>query len=556
MIVHWSSLRRLAHILRVALVHGVEHGLCLLLARRRPGLLTLLRVRRLDGPDRLRVMIEDIGGTFIKFGQMLALQPDILSIRYCNALFDLLDRVEPFDYAQVERTFLEELGRRPTEIFDSFERAPLATASIGQVHVASIGGRKVAVKVQRPKVEVEFNGDVRLMTAAILVIKRLRLKFFYWLVEPMREFIEWTREELDYRFEGRYMEQLRRNARNNPCERIPEILWDYTTRRTLVLEFLEGVTVLEFLRAKERGDELLPRRLRALGFEPDLFAGNIIGNFVSDAFTHGMFHADLHPANLMILPNNVVGYIDFGITAILSGYSRRNLIALTHALSRADLKGMCAPFFNVSVMDEDSDPEAFRAGLERLGGGWYEMRGRKRELRVNVTMVMLDMIRLSRQTGIWPERDVVKYIRSAVAADGLITRLSPGFDLGRRLEVVCREQLTRQARSSLFTYNSFLNWATSNAHLMEDGVFRFSGLLNRMAAGELNSEASDERRVPDDGALRKRAVQLAGAMFVASLLVAGANEPQHAGFNLFTAASLFVLSAGVMLWGTLRKLTH
>jgi ubiquinone biosynthesis protein len=552
--VYRTSLHRLAHITWVIFRHALAHAAGAL-AGRWPRLARRLRLTRLGGPERLRATLEDIGGTFIKFGQMLALQPDILPLAYCNALFDLLDRVEPFEFEQVERTFAEELGRRPSEVFDAFERQPLATASIGQVHVATLGGRKYAVKVQRPSVQSDFTGDIRLMTATMRLVKRLRLKFLYWVLEPMGEFVEWTREELDYRYEARYMEQLRRNARDNPRERVPAVLGDYTTRRTLVIEFLEGVTVLEHLRSLEAGDDLLPRRLRAAGFDPELFAGNIINNFVSDAFQHGMFHADLHPANLMILPGSVVGYIDFGITAVLSTHSRQNLIALTHALARGDLDAMCAPFFNVSVVGEDSDPEAFRAGLKRLGEGWYEPRGRGRQLRVNVTLVMLDMLRLSRRTGIWPERDVVKYIRSAVAADGLITRFAPGFNLSRHLESVCRDQLARQARASLLTYNALIAWVSSNGHMVEDGVFRAAGFLRSVAAGGLRAraEVADAGRAHDD-ALRRRAVQLAAALFAVSLLVAGTGGPAHAGVNLFTAASLFVASGVLMLWQTLRKL--
>src|SRR5262249_12108635 len=152
------------------------------------------------------------------------------------------------------------------------------------------------------------------------------------------------------RSEARYMEQLRSNARSNACEYVPAVYWEYTTRRALVVEFLEGVTVLDYLRMLETGDELRAHRLKALGFDPNQFARNIIDNFLGDAFRYGMFHADLHPANLMILPGNVVGYIDFGITGVLSRYSRRNLVALTLAYTRADIDGMCASFFKVSAM--------------------------------------------------------------------------------------------------------------------------------------------------------------------------------------------------------------
>lgn len=550
----WASLRRLTHIVAVIARHGVAHALG-------PWIIRWPRLARglpvgLSRPDRLRILIEEMGGTFIKFGQMLALQPDILSFEYCNALFDLLDRVAPFSFEHVERTFIEELGKSPLEVFDRFDPEPIATASIGQVHIAYLGGRKLAVKVQRPTVETDFAGDIRLMAGAIRLVKRLRLKKLYWIIEPMSEFIEWTREEMNYRREGRYMEQLRDNARANSLERVPEVLWECTTRRTLVAEYLEGVTVLDHLRALETGDELMVHRLKASGFDPNRFACNIIDNFLSDAYRHGMFHADLHPANLMILPDNVVGYIDFGITGVLSHYSRQNLVALTLAYTRADLNGMCDSFIKGSAMGRNADIGAFREGLKKLADEWYGMRGKDRRLLKNFTLVMLDMLRLSRKTDIWPERDVIKYIRSAIAIDGLITRFAPGFNVGQYLEMVCDHYLKWEARRAMFSYDALVGLSNSSGRLMRDGAFRAANFLHRVATGELSARAeiggsSEETH----HTLSLRAIHLAAIVFAVSLLITIAGERVQLGVNLFTAEAVLIAATAMILLRTIRRLT-
>ena len=550
------DVRRLAHLVWVLLRHGLAHAAGARLARR-PWLARRLPAGDLPGPERLRVVFEELGGTFIKFGQMLALQPDIVSLEYCNALFDLLDRVAPFGFDQVERTFVEELGRTPGEIFETFDPRPIAAASIGQVHVATLNGRKVAVKVRRPDVERDFGGDIRLMTAAVGLIKRLGLRGLAWLVEPMSEFAAWTREELDFRREARSMEQLRRNARGNPVERVPAVCWEYTTRRTLVMEFLDGITVLDYLRARERGDGRLGERLAAGGFDANQFARNIVENFLGDAFRHGMFHADLHPGNLMILPGSpsAVGYIDFGITGVLSRYSRRHLIAMTLAYTRGDLDGMCGSFFKVSALGAGADAEGFRDGLKRLADDWYEMRGRERRLRKNFTLVMLDMLRLSRQTDIWPERDVIKYIRSAIASDGLITRFAPSFDLGRYLEQVCNRHLRGQAWGALFTCEALLGWSTAGGSLLRDGALRGAALLQRLAAGDLPARADLAEPAADaDAVVRLRAVRLAAFFFGIALLMVLTGEQPHLGLNLFTAEALLGTTALLLLGRSLRRL--
>lgn len=543
-----SNLRRLGRILRI----GGRHLLAAWWERRRwpnpPR-------RPIGGPERLRLALEEIGGTFIKLGQMLALQPDILPLAYCNALFKLLDRVEPFGYADVERIVVEDLGRRPEEVFDSFDRASFAAASIGQVHHATLGGRRLAVKVQRPTVETDFAGDIRLMTAMVLWIRRLRLAPLHWLVEPLSEFVAWTREELDYRIEARYMDRLRRNSADNPAEHVPEVLWDLTARRVLVLEYLDGMPVLEHVRALERGDELTPRRLAALRFEPNAYARNIIDNFLGDAFRHGIFHADLHPANLMILPDNVVGYLDFGITGVLSMHSRRSLVGLTLAYTRGDLDGMCEAFFRVSTFGRRSSPRRFRRILGRYAETWYEVTGGQRRLKKNFTLVMLDMLRLSRAADVWPERDVIKYIRSAIALDGLIYRFAPSFDVGRYLEEVCARHLQVAGLESSLSSDHLLGWSLANLNLLRDGPLRGAQGVDRLLAGGLTAHARIE---PPPGAamaaLRVRALRQSAFVAAAGCVAAlplGAPEP---GLNLFSAALLLLFAGLAALLDTSRRL--
>lgn len=545
----WAVLRRLVHIAAVLAGSLLAHAL----ASRLPRLAARLGIAPLSGPERLRATFERLGGTFLKLGQMLALQPDILSLAYCNELFDLMDRVPPFGFDRVDAILREELGGGADELFDSFDRRPLATASIGQVHAATLAGRRLAVKVRRPGVEAEFWGDIRLMRMGMGAVRRLHLTRLDWLIEPLSEFIAWTREELDYRCEARYMERLAANACDNPAEKVPALVPERSTRRVLTCELLDGVTVLDYLRAMERGSgcELALARVRAGGFEPDRFARHVVDNFLGDAFRHGIFHADLHPANLMILPGNVVGYIDFGITAVLSAYSRRHLVALTLAYTRGDLDAMCDAFFKVSVVDARSDPRGFRRGLATLAPGWYEGAGGEVRLRKNFTLVMLDMLELSRSTGILPEREVVKYIRSSIAIDGLITRFAPGFDLGRHLAAVCDRHLRLGARQALFRESRWLDRIGAGAHLLRDGAFRAAAALERLAAAEPKAAAgSPAGRWVSRARRDRQALGLSAIAFAAAALLSaghGAGSPAVLGANLNTAeALLFALSLAAL----------
>ncbi len=547
-----TLLARLLHLLSVFLRHGLAYAWGGRLRRWR-FLARWLPPAEQGGPERLRALIEDLGGTFVKFGQMLALQPDIISLEYCNALFKLLDRVDPFPYPEVERIWREEIGQPIAEVFDTFETQPLATASVGQVHVAVLEGRKVAVKVQRPNVEHEFGSDIRLMLSAMAFIRWLRITFLYWLIEPMTEFVGWTREEIDYRFEDRYSAQLRRHAQHNRVQHVPANFARYTTRRTLVTEFMEGVTLLDYLRAREEGDEMAVKRLEPEGFDRKQFAANVIDNFLGDAFQNGIYHADLHPANLMILPDSVVGYIDFGITGVISRHARRHLVAMTLALAEGDMDALNAEFLDVAAYDPDADPAAFRRGLDRLAKDWYQDIRGERRLAVNFTRIMGDMLTLSRQTAVLPERDIVKYIRSSIAIDGLITRFEPVFDVGRYLAESCARYLVWQDRRARYSPEKLLDFSAASGKLLRDGPAQAAQLLDALASGELPARVQ-----PEDGGepgLRLRALQLAGVVLGVALLagLAGPARPQL-GANLWTAQLLVLAGAGAMLLLTLRKL--
>ena len=549
------NVRRLLHIARVLAAHGLAYLVARYFSRWR-WITRLVPLAQLSGPKRFRRLFEDVGGSFIKFGQMLALQPDIISREYCDELFDLLDRIAPCPVEHVEQVIREELGRTTAEIFDRFDPEPLATASIGQVHVAYVAGQKVAVKVQRPAVDIEFEGDIRLMLLAMRVINRFQLKSLVYLLAPMSEFVAWTREELDYRREARYADRLRRNAVDKTYERVPAVFWNLTTRRTLVLEYLEGYTALNYLRAVTSGDQTDINRIRSSGLDPDGFSRHIIENFLGDAFRHGVFHADLHPANLLIQRGDVVAYVDFGITGVLSRYSRRHLIGMTLAYTRGDIDTMADLFFELAAWGSDGDPAGYRKEMVEASRRWYGGEGSDTVFRTNFTVVMLDMLIMCRNHRIWPMRDVIKYIRSAIAADGLITRLAPGFNVGRYLEDECQRLLAGELRRELLSWNTLGTLVDSSRRLAETGPARVATVLRRIAEGDLTADVDVVTPVDRDARRRQRTVRLAGVVVALTALVEFTPGAARFGLNMFTVEAALAGVATVILAASVFRLAR
>jgi ubiquinone biosynthesis protein len=264
----------------------------------------------------LREMLDELGPTFVKFGQLLSTRPDIVPPDVIAELRGLQDDVRPFPYEEVERVVRAELGQPLERLFLEFEREPVASASIGQVHRALLpNGRRVAVKVQRPRAPNQIESDIALMEqAARLVRERVRALDFVDTRELVDEFARSIRQELDYRQEARNAEAFHLNFAGHPHVAVPRVYWSYTRSTVLTLEYLEGVQ----LRDLDLDVWSLDQRRRLAYLVADAWMTMI--------FRHGFFHGDPHPANILVLSPDRIGLVDFGLSGKLTD---RDLSKLT-----------------------------------------------------------------------------------------------------------------------------------------------------------------------------------------------------------------------------------
>jgi ubiquinone biosynthesis protein len=256
----------------------------------------------------LREMLDELGPTFVKFGQLLSTRPDVVPPDIILELRSLQDDVRPFPLADVERTIAEELGLPIERLFLDFDEQPLAAASIGQVHRATLpNGRKVAVKVQRPNAPRLIESDLALMyQAARLVKERIRALDFIDANEIVDEFARSIRQELDYRLEARNADGFHKNFAGHPHVNVPKVYWSYTRSRVLTLEYLEGVQLADI-----EVEHWTPDQRRRLAYL-------ITETWMTMIFRHGFFHGDPHPANILVLSPEHIGLVDFGLTGKLT----------------------------------------------------------------------------------------------------------------------------------------------------------------------------------------------------------------------------------------------
>jgi ubiquinone biosynthesis protein len=529
------------------------------------GQLRKLAIRRfrkqpLDGPILLREGLEKAGGTFVKFGQILSLQIDILPREYCEALMGLLDRVPTASPVEVRAIFEAEFDLAPEIIYRQFDYKAIASASIGQVHRGLLqDGTPVAIKVQRPGVRRDFHRDVLLMRGFVWLIFLFRIKNLYFTRDLVRELGEWTQDELDYRREAAHCNLLAENAAGSPTERLPAIYWNLTSSRVLTMEFLEGPTVSTYLKYVERGDEVELAKLREAGFIPSVFSNNVISNFLRDAFRHGVFHADLHPANLLILPNNVVGYVDFGIVASLTPEARRKQIELTLAYATGSPEAIYREFLNICVVTPDADLEGMRLRIAQMSKTWYvePAIGGQVKFRVSVTLAMMDLLAIASDYGVLIDREMIKYVRSTVLVDGLVSLLSPGFDIAGVLRKLVEEYLVDAASRKVFSRAGALSIATDLAIWMKRGPTSMLRSLDLFERREIRFRSAGGQKPGKDDGLRRRAFA-AGAVWAFSILflVLAGGLPSWKTAPLFaTITAIFVTSWTLWMLLLVRRLT-
>ena len=410
---------RLAQILSVVLRYGVLPEL------------KLTRARRVPRHVRLRLAFEELGATWIKLGQALALRFDLLPPSYCYELFQLFNEVAPFPYAEVEGIIGSEFGRDVADVYSWFDREPFAAASIGQVHRATLpSGEGVAVKVQRPGIQDRVEMDLRLMYRMAFVPDLMRLFGGTRTRDVIDEFASWLDDELDYVTEAMNAFTIRENARFDPIEYNPRVWLDYSTERVLTLEYIDGIPVSDILTDLRRDRGECVARLREQGCDLDQVAANIVWNFLNQVYVIGLFHADLHPANLIVLPGNRIGYVDFGITGRLPANVRASLVLFARRLLRDDVDGAIVELTRwvtptMRTVQGDAIDE-----LKALAIGFlFKLRATQQSRQQLAAAYQIDLLGAIRRHNMKVDPVVLGYVKAVITMDSITSELSPTLDL-------------------------------------------------------------------------------------------------------------------------------
>ena len=369
---------------------------------------------------KLRHTLQSLGPTFIKLGQIAGSRRDLVPKEIAQELEKLQDEVEPFSYQSVKEVFLEEIGAIPEEIFASFDKDPTATASIGQVHIAELEtGEKVAIKVQRPEIEKNVYTDLEILKdIANVMDEKIAWARAYHIKDMIDELAESLHNELNYFTEGRNGERIGEQFHDDPVIHIPEIYWDYTTRRILTMECVDGIKVSHIDKIDEAG------------LDKKLIAERIADAMFEQVLDYGFFHGDPHPGNIFILPDNEISFIDFGMVGELSEELKINFAALLLNVKEQNAKKMIKTFYKMDLMDNVTDTTGLHRELDKLLRKYYDVSFRE----INLGGIILEIFNIAYRFQVDIPKDISIIGKAILTMEEIIKMLDPNFSIMQAVE--------------------------------------------------------------------------------------------------------------------------
>lgn len=533
-----TNAARVREIARVAGRHGFGH---LTGSARRHLAWSRGRAPELDGSRgrRLRLMLDELGPTFVKFGQLLSTRPDVIPGDILDELRQLQDHVRPIPFADVQAVLARELDRPPEEVFADIDEAPLAAASIGQVHAARlVDGREVVVKVQRPDASRQLSADIALMYRVARIAKeRLARVAFVDVVALVDEFARTVRQELDYRVEARNAQAVGRHFADDPTVTVPTVDWSLTTGRVLTMTRVEGIPIAHFPLDEYDADER--RQL----------AHRVAETWMKMVFDHGFFHADPHPANILVQDPDHLALVDFGMVGQLMSGDRTAAMRLFVDVIEQRPEKLPRRLRDLGVRYPREREAEFRDELSAIVARYHGARLNEIDGRHLLREVFTTIHRL----GITLPARWVMLDKTIATLAGVGLEISPDFNVFQTARPYARRLIAQRLRPGAVAGSLRTN-AERYLETLFEYPLQIADVLEELRDGEFRitvdqADAREDARRVEATANRSALALGGGALLVASsILGAFAHAgPEPLGVALVALPGL-MLGLALLLW--------
>lgn len=413
---------------RLRIAHMLEAGWHLISRQDRE------HVEHLSMWVRVRMALEELGPTFVKLGQVLSTRPDLVPVELAEALTQLQQHVPAFAAAEARRIIESELGAPVDELFERFDDEPIAAASIGQVHRARLRtGEEVVIKVQRPKIREKVEVDLEIMHhLAGLLERHVEEWRIYRPSRIVAEFGRVIHRELDFRVEATQTERFAGLFAGDATVYVPGVYRRYASRRVLTLEYVPVISARD--NTNLLANHIDPREVASRASELTL----------KQIFVHGFFHADPHPGNAFVLPNNVICLLDFGMMGRIDRRSREEFAALIYGVASRDIRRATRALLALTEHDPGDTPN--RAALERDVEEFIDIHITPTLGELDFGRLLRELLDLARRHRLYIPADLVTMLKAAATAERLIARLDPELNVVQRAQPYVRRLLMRRLR--------------------------------------------------------------------------------------------------------------
>ncbi len=497
-----------------------------------------------DGPKRLRRTLEKLGPTFIKLGQILSIRPDLLPKEYIKELSNLQDEVPPFSYEKAVEIIEKEFHKPLDKLFLEFGQKPIASASISQVYKAKLrNGQMVAVKVQRPNVKEIMKLDTEIMFyIAGLLEKHSRKLRKYSPVGIVKEFEDWTHDELDFKIEAKNAKRFRRNFRDSDNVVIPRVIDKYSTGKVLTLEYINGIELHNIGKVKNKKDYDI-KKIMMNGFDA----------IFTQVFIHGFFHADPHPGNILILEGNKIGFVDFGIVGHFDNYLKERSIELMYSIMRKDIDTIIDIFLDIGLIGKEKiDMRSFKNEVDRVIAPLRDSTLKETKL----TQVLEEVLDVALEHNLKPPVDFALFGKTVVELEGIGLEYVPNFRFMDNAKPFLERLIKNEFRLSNMKKKFVRNMA-KYSKLLSDLPDHITGALTKIQKGTIKIDVEDTDVKKLGMEIDKSSNRLTYGMIITAFLITGAlmmqvGKPVFYGYPImslifFGLALIFLISLFVSI---------
>ena len=483
--------------------------------------------------ERARLVLEELGPTFIKLGQILSARSDLIPPDFLREFSKLQDEVPPFSFPEVRKVIEEQFASPLKQLFSHFKENPLAAASIAQVHRASLpGGEEVVVKVQRPGIVPKIKADLNiLLFLAPLTERHIPRSRPYSPVEIAEEFAVTLRRELDFTTEANHTDRFYRNLEEDDSVRIPQVYWDLTGERVLTLEMIEGIKINDL------------EALNKVGLDRKKIALRGVNLFLKQIFEYGFFHADPHPGNFLVLDNEVIGLIDFGIVGRLDEETLHSIANMFISLISHDLDRLGDEFINLNLSSEEFDRRSFQADLLEFVDSYFGIPLK----RLRAENFINDLLRLAGKYGIRVSRDFVLLGKTVFIIGGIGRELDPDFDFLEAAKPFAYDLIKKRFHPRKLFLNS-VRTLSEISSLLESFPGQVSQILKKFRQGEFKLTMEHQGLEEAARGQSKLSNRLTLGLVVTALIIGSSLLIQAEGAIFWGGVMGFALAGLLGLW--------